>query len=857
MKFAVWSILTVLLTLIPSFGGATQGVLDKDKVLTEQIFLDNRDWDWYKSQIPFLDAPDPEVVRTYYYRWELLTKHLVYGSINSGYAFTEFMDRPFWSGTFGSIACAAGHQLYESRWLRNGRIAWDFARYWYKTPGAEPRKMSGWLVDGAWSVHLVHPDTKSITELLPNFVKNFEGWEREKFSSDPGLFWTSGHDDGMEFNVNSQQTKDILHGAEGFRPTLNSYLWADASAIAQVAALAGSSELAERFQKTASKIKKNMLASLWDSKRHFFFPMSRNDEDLDGHKVRAHTLTHQTGKFAGNSHGRELLGYVPWQFRLPDDEEKFSAAWRFLMDPEFFFGAFGPTTLERRDPLFIVKKDWCCWWSGQSWPYGTSQTLKGLGNLLQFYHQSVITKSDYFKLLKTYSLSHRKSGLPYLAEALDADTGSFEGHDAYNHSEHYFHSGFVDLIVTGLAGLEPTTVNGDEDVVRIHPLIPEEWNYFAMEDIPYHGKLVSILWDKDGSKYHHGSGLSLWVGGVEIGRRRNIGPLEGLLGAKLQTSPDNKGTDLGEQVPINFAINNDGEYFPRIYSSFDNQEGILGKLIDGNFWYEKRPPNRWTTEGSDLKKDWIVIDLGTSRKINVIKLYFLEDVAGVKAPIKYDVEWKQNGAWTKAAGQKRNPPQAMGHRANVISIIPVLAQEFRISFTHANKAGTGLTEIELWGNAKLPVNRPPMPVGNLAFSEKGSSFPKMAASFTSEFDKISDLNDGKIVFTSSPHNRWTSFGSPNSSDWVEVDFGQPKDLSRLELAFYDDGGGVKAPASFTLDFDREGQWTPIPKQSRTPKRPRGGMLNTVSFSKLATKRVRIVMTHQPGVQSGLSEVLAW
>ena len=52
-------------------------------------------------------------------------------------------------------------------------------------------------------------------------MKNYEGWEKRHFVPDVGLFWQTGHDDGMEFNINSRQTKDILRGAPGYRPTLN------------------------------------------------------------------------------------------------------------------------------------------------------------------------------------------------------------------------------------------------------------------------------------------------------------------------------------------------------------------------------------------------------------------------------------------------------------------------------------------------------------------------------------------------------------------------------------------------------------------------------------------------------------
>ncbi len=96
---------------------ANAQVLDKQQQLDAQTFWDNRDWDWYAEHIPFFECPDADITTTYYYRWELLTKHLTYGSPNSGYSFTEFIDRPFWSGAYGAISCPAGHQLYEARWL--------------------------------------------------------------------------------------------------------------------------------------------------------------------------------------------------------------------------------------------------------------------------------------------------------------------------------------------------------------------------------------------------------------------------------------------------------------------------------------------------------------------------------------------------------------------------------------------------------------------------------------------------------------------------------------------------------------------------------------------------------------------
>ena len=246
--------------------------------------------------------------------------------------------------------------------------------------------------------------------------------------------------------------------------------------------------------------------------------MSRDDEEHDGYKVKALTLTYQSGQFAGDPHGRELIGYVPWQFGMPDRGRGYERAWKSLMDRDRFFADFGPTTVERHDPLFVLKKT-CCWWSGQSWPYATTQTLKALANVLQDYDQAVVTKADYLKLLHIFAVSHRKDGKPYLAEALHPDTGSFEGHDSYNHSEHYFHSGFCDLVITGLVGLKPR----DDDTLEVHPLAPDDWDYFALDDVAYRGRRIAHRVGQDGDAIRAGQRACTYSIDGKRGRKSPLG----------------------------------------------------------------------------------------------------------------------------------------------------------------------------------------------------------------------------------------------------------------------------------------------------------------------------------------------
>jgi Mannosylglycerate hydrolase MGH1-like glycoside hydrolase domain/Glycosyl hydrolase family 65, C-terminal domain/F5/8 type C domain len=677
-----------------AFAGSGQ-VLEKQKLLDAQTFWDNRDWEWYQANIPFLETPDPDIDTTYYYRWELVTKHLTYGSPESGYSFTEFIDRPFWSGTYGAISCPAGHQLYEVRWLKDPRYARDYARYWFRTPGAQPRRYSTWLADAVWAVHLVHPDNEFTTELLPDLMANFQAWEKRHFVPEAGLFWQTGHDDGMEYNINSRQTKDTVRGAPGYRATLNSYLWADALAIEQIAKLARNSEAAQRYAAKAAGIKTNLQASLWDPKRSFFFHRYQRDEPTDGPTIKANTLTYQTGKFAASPHGREQYGYAPWQFNLPD--AGYESAWQFLMDQDYFLADYGPTTVERHDPMFFLANV-CCFWSGQSWPYATTQTLKALANLLNNYQQAYVTKQDYFRLLKVYAVTHRKNGRPYIAEACHPDTGSWEHHDSFNHSEHYFHSGYTDLIITGLIGLHPRA----DDTLEINPLAPESWNYFALDDLRYRGRRVSVIWDKTGQRYGRGAGLHILVNGEKIASAATLQRLSATL------PPASPPSGKEPRPPMNFAVNNDGTAFPKMTASFLRADArtTLSKLHDGNYWYHASPPNRWTCEGSTNKSDWCAVDFGLKRRIDTVKLYWLDDGEKIVPPSEVKIAYWADARWKELPDPRRGPEPPQGHRANVITFPSVEAEQVRATFKHRSGAYSGLTEFEVWGPAVHPLPRP-------------------------------------------------------------------------------------------------------------------------------------------------------
>jgi len=69
---------------------------------------------------------------------------------------------------------------------------------------------------------------------------------------------------------------------------------------------------------------------------------------------------------------------------------------------------------------------------------------------------------------------------------------------------------FCDLIISGLIGLRPMPDNS----LVINPLLSDNtWNYFCLDNILYHGKIITVIYDKTGKKYNKGKGLQVLIDG--------------------------------------------------------------------------------------------------------------------------------------------------------------------------------------------------------------------------------------------------------------------------------------------------------------------------------------------------------
>jgi hypothetical protein len=447
-------------------------------------------WDWMKVNIPLFECPQDNFEEIYYFRWWSIRKHIKKTPV--GYAFTEFLVQRSYADKYNLISSALGHHIYEARWLRDTSYLNQDIKVWFHGNDGKPMKKlrfySGWNADAMYHQFLVNGDKKYIVGKLPDVITDYEGWETEK-RKPSGLFWQYDVRDAMEESLSGGRKE------KNARPSINSYMYGNAKAIASIAALAGNKEVAEKYNSKADTLKRLVQEQLWNSRDSFF----------------------ETQKETGlSANVREAIGFIPWYFNLPDSN--YNGAWKQVADPNGFLAPFGITTAERRSPDFRTHGCCKCEWDGAVWPFATSQTMTGLANFMNNYRQSIISDSMYFRLLELYVESQYYRGRPYVGEYLDEKTGYWLKGDE-ERSRYYNHSTFCDLIITGLVGLRPRADN----IIEVNPLIPQNrWDWFCLDQVLYHGKILTILWDKKGTKYNKGKGFRLFVNGKEIARSEKL-----------------------------------------------------------------------------------------------------------------------------------------------------------------------------------------------------------------------------------------------------------------------------------------------------------------------------------------------
>ena len=635
---------------------------------------------WFEKNIPFFDCSDPDITRIYYYRWKLYKSHLKdLGS--RGYIVTEFLDDVGWAlQPYQSLNDATAFHINEGRWLKDNRYLDDYINFMYA--GGNDRHFSEAIAAAVYARYLVNGDRAFATKNLDAMKRSYQLW-MNRYDSAKGLYSIEPILDATEYTISSIDTsggKDgFLHG-DAFRPTINTFMFANALAISKLAMLAGDTNEAEAFAAKAAAIRDSVETNLWNDRLQHFIDRFKADN--------------QFVHYWDFIRGRELAGYVPWSFELPDNDPKYNAAWKHLLSPEELGGPFGMRTVEPGYEYYLRQYRYVtvdgkqlpeCQWNGPTWPFDTTLVLEAMANLLNDYTQEVVHANDYVRLLKQYTRQHYLNGGPDLQEDYDPDTGNVIV--GLQRSHHYNHSGYNDLIISGLVGLRPRADN----TLEINPLIPagssptNSIDYFCLENVPYHGQLVTVVYDRDGRRYKKGAGLSAYVNGRQV-------LMPSALGRK--TIAISEPAVSATAHPIDLAVNYARKGFPRPSVSINNFTNEVYQAVDGRVWFYPNVRNYWSNAGSQAAEDWFNLDFGAEKQFGSAQLYFYADGTRFKAPTKYTVQYWTGQIWADVPDSHPTPKQPLANGENTVTFRPVNTSKLRILFTNPKQAAIALVEVK-------------------------------------------------------------------------------------------------------------------------------------------------------------------
>ncbi len=209
-------------------------------------------------------------------------------------------------------------------------------------------------------------------------------------------------------------------------------------------------------------------------------------------------------------------------------------------------------------------------------------------------------------------------------------------------------------------------------------------------------------------------------------------------------------------------------------------------------------------------------------------------------PISLEVKAKRIPEWTLdrygLCAVLQDSPVLSDQPVETVSLIPMGAARLRISAFPVIGTGAGAHR---W--AASPQPRPPL--------------YQASASHANQGDSMDALDDGLAPKSSNDHDlpRFTWWDHRGTTEWVQFDFPQPKEVSAVEVYWFDDTGvgECRVPQSWRLLFQDGAEWKPVSQASGAAVAK--DRWNELKFSPVKTSALRLEAQLQPGYSGGILE----
>jgi hypothetical protein len=197
--------------------------------------------------------------------------------------------------------------------------------------------------------------------------------------------------------------------------------------------------------------------------------------------------------------------------------------------------------------------------------------------------------------------------------------------------------------------------------------------------------------------------------------------------------------------------------------------------------------------------------------------------------------------WTTAASSATVADIAPGKSADVTFDVTPAANAnggnglVATATYRAPDGASGSVSGEQWVIAQKPLPLPPGAT-DLALTATAS------ASYTSPWTTVSAINNGIYPIQSSDDGNLTPYWGDwpqTGTHWVELDWTAPVTTNGTEVYWADDGGGLRTPSSWVVQYWDGSNWVDVGDQSGQPTTL--NTFNQITFDPVTTSKLRLSM----------------
>jgi mannosylglycerate hydrolase MGH1-like protein len=695
---------------------------------------------WWVENVPYIDVPDENVKKMSYYRMFLNRFNHFDGNIpGNDYQFPVSIEGVL--GYNNAIQLTQPMHMQDLKYFRDPLYSYG---NWVSSGESSkctaftdnPGDTLHWnnnheqyIAREAWNAYKVHGGEPDILDNLAHYAEcDVEGQLRRFDTNGNHLveyasgFYTGNDADAVALHYYNPPPPVPRNAVGRAQDRTDTALWySGARAAAEAYALRGHYFKAAKLAVLAARIRASILRLLWDDEAQVF-----KQKDLE------------TGNLVP---WKEQQNFLPFTEGIVPSGREYRPALRFFADrAEFPIMPF--STANQRDKAEAVA-------AGRP----GSNNFSNINSTLQ--------AQLYSKAIRSYPSEHITPGM--YRRLLDWLTWTqyVGGDNRYPDNNEYFfdwdpktrtlgrsgiHHNILGaynfMIFEDVAGIRPRL----DDVVELWP-IDVGYDHFTVNNLRYHGRDLSIVWDEPGDgERHYGrapEGYSLYVGGrrvvtvddlarvtwdartgaVHTGAKvlfRARGSLE--RATRVRLAGNARVADMFQKAAVDLSGETNLAAGKPVSASFTAPDTAAAHAVDGfsisgpavapgfygpNPAYGAANPT-WGSKGSPNAQESFAVDLRARRSVDTVRLYFYSNKefgsgppqgpqtegGTYREPASYTVQYHDGDRWVDARDQVWTPATPWPNY-NAVEFRRVKAQRVRVLMTPTPGYAIGLKEIQV------------------------------------------------------------------------------------------------------------------------------------------------------------------